>query len=257
MRLPYDMSPLNHDLPSILDRCRVLPVITPGEIDRFIGLIGALHAGGMAAVEVTLRSDTALECIAECRRQFPDMVVAAGTVLDPAGLERATAAGAHFSVSPGLTPALLDAARDTGVALLPGVATASDIMLGLSRGLDHFKFFPASAAGGIGMLKAFAGPFQSVKFCPTGGLRPDNFRDYLALPNVICCGGSWMVAAQLVESENWEEVSRLAGEAVTGKRSGGARWFVRYRPYAIAERLSTGRSRCVDPGRVFTISRPQ
>ncbi len=200
---------------SVLAAARVLPVITTAEVDVTLELISTLHRAGMRAIEVTLRSTTALECIAEARSRFPELLVAAGTVVDARTLEQAQGAGAQFVVSPGISAALLEAARESDAVILPGVASASDIMLGMDYGLSNFKFFPAVPAGGIAMLKAFAGPFPAARFCPTGGLGENNFRDYLALPNVICCGGSWMVAGHLVENETWDEIERLAAESMT------------------------------------------
>ncbi len=168
----------------------------------------------MRAIEVTLRSPTAVECISESRQRFPELLVAAGTVIDARTLEQAMGAGAQFVVSPGISAALLESARRAEALILPGVASASDIMLGMEYGLSNFKFFPAVPAGGIAMLKAFAGPFPMAKFCPTGGLGADNFREYLALPNVICCGGSWMVAGALVENRKWDEIERLASASM-------------------------------------------
>src|SRR5690606_20740462 len=146
--------------------------------------------------------------------EVPQLRVAAGTVLTPAQLDQVQAAGAAFAVSPGATSALYQAARSTAMPLLPGVATASEIMAGLEQGVNCFKLFPATALGGQELLQALAGPFPEVRFCPTGGLRADNFRTFLALPNVICCGGSWMVAADLVAAGDWNTIAGLATEAM-------------------------------------------
>ena len=143
------------------------------------------------------------------------MQVAAGTVTRAAQVEQVVKAGADFCVSPGISESLLTATRSADIPFLPGVSTTSDVILGLEHELDIFKFFPAATAGGIEMLRAFKGPFPDVKFCPTGGLNPDNFRNYLALPNVICCGGSWMVTLELVSGGRWDEVEALAREAVS------------------------------------------
>ncbi len=197
-----------------LRACRVLPVVTTADVPSTLKLAAALQRGGMTAVEITLRSDSAVDSIRALRRDLPDLLVAAGTVLNPGDVELAVAAGAHFLVSPGTTPDLLRAARERRAPLLPGVATASEVMLGMEAGLRQFKLFPAEASGGLALLRSLAGPFPGIGFCPTGGLGPGNFRDYLALPNVICCGGSWMVAAELVQNERWIEVERLAREAM-------------------------------------------
>lgn len=200
---------------SLLERCRVLPVITASDPDQTVRLCQVLARAGMAGVEITLRTPEALASITAVKAEVPGVVVAAGTVLNAADMAAARRAGADFCVSPGLTPALLDAGTDTGTPLLPGVASASEIMLGLDRGYRSFKLFPAAAAGGIPMLKSLGGPFPDVRFCPTGGLNPDNFREYLALPNVLCCGGSWMVADALVSAGLWQQIEDLAAQAMT------------------------------------------
>lgn len=197
-----------------LDHCRVLPVITVRDIDSTVRLAQALARGGMKAVEITLRTPAALDSIGAVKAAVPAMLIAAGTVTNPGLLHKAAAAGADFCVSPGLTPALLHAASENGIRLLPGVASASEVMLGMDHGLKLFKLFPAVAVGGINLLKSLAGPFPDVQFCPTGGLNAANFRDFLALPNVICCGGSWMVGADLVDNGKWEEIEVLARAAM-------------------------------------------
>ena len=206
-------------LQTILEACRVLPVVTAIDVDSTVTLARALQRGGMRAIEITLRSGAALESIRAVRDEVPGLQVAAGTVTEPGELERALTAGATLVLSPGATPRLLQAAKESGVDFVPGVATASEIMRGMDHGFDIFKLFPAEAAGGMALLKSFAGPFPSIRFCPTGGLHPGNFRDYLALPNVICCGGSWMVAAELVHNGRWEEIEALAREAMADTSS--------------------------------------
>ncbi|MEP5765974.1 MAG: bifunctional 4-hydroxy-2-oxoglutarate aldolase/2-dehydro-3-deoxy-phosphogluconate aldolase [Halieaceae bacterium] len=198
-----------------LSAYRVLPVITAEDVDSTVQLSRALLSGGMRAVEITLRTDAALDAIRAVREELPDMAVAAGTVTNPGELQAAIDVGCDFHVSPGLTGQLLAAAREAGATLVPGVATPSEIMLGMDYGLDCFKLFPAVPVGGMALLKALSGPFPKLAFCPTGGLSPANFRDFLALPNVVCCGGSWMVAADLVQNKEWDEISRLAKEAMS------------------------------------------
>jgi len=193
---------------------RVLPVITPGEVASTVKLCLTLAAAGMRTVELTLRSPTALDAMRALAAEVPQLRVAAGTVLTPQQLDLVQQAGALFAVSPGATPALYQAARAAAMPLLPGVATASEVMAGLEQGLECFKLFPATAIGGENLLKALAAPFPGVQFCPTGGLGADNFRRFLALPNVICCGGSWMVSADLVASGDWETIAALASEAM-------------------------------------------
>lgn len=193
---------------------RVLPVITPGEVASTVQLCRTLAAAGMRAVELTLRSPTALDAMRAVAAEVPQLRVAAGTVLTPQQLDLVQEAGAVFAVSPGATPALYQAARSAAMPLLPGVATASEVMAGLEQGLDCLKLFPTTAIGGEDLLKALAGPFPEARFCPTGGLRADNFRAFLALPNVICCGGSWMVAADLLAARDWDSIAALAAAAI-------------------------------------------
>jgi 2-dehydro-3-deoxyphosphogluconate aldolase/(4S)-4-hydroxy-2-oxoglutarate aldolase len=197
-----------------LAACRVLPVITPADVATTVRLARALRDGTMPAVEITLRTPGALDCIAAVKAEFPDLLVAAGTIVAADQLLAAGDAGADFCVSPGVTDRLLAAAREQGTTLLPGVASASDVMRGLEHGLSLFKLFPAVPVGGIALLRSLAGPFPQVQFCPTGGLSENNFRDYLALPNVVCCGGSWMVSRELVAAEAWERITALARAAM-------------------------------------------
>jgi len=201
-----------------LSSSRILPVITVLDPESTVQLTQALLRGGMTAVEITLRTPSALASLQAVKEQVPGVLVAAGTVTNGDLLARAAAAGADFCVSPGISRELLAAARKQKMPLLPGVATASEVMLGLDHGLDLFKLFPATAVGGRELLRAFAGPFPEVRFCPTGGLNAGNFRDFLALPNVICCGGSWMVGPDLVENGRWSEIEARAGEAMADSR---------------------------------------
>ena len=194
----------------------VLPVITANNVDATVRLAQALAKGGMKAVEITLRTPEALASIRAIKAAVPEMLVAAGTVIDQSTLEQSHQAGADFCVSPGMTESLLRVAMEHEVRLLPGVATASEVMLGMDYGFETFKLFPAKAVGGLELLKSFYGPFPNVRFCPTGGLGPSNFREFLALPNVVCCGGSWMVRQDLVGSGNWNEIETLARQAVQG-----------------------------------------
>lgn len=193
---------------------RVLPVVTAHDVESTVKLAQALAAGGVQAIELTLRTPAALDAIRAVRETLPQMSVASGTVTNPEQLQAAIDAGCEFHVSPGLTPALLDAAHESAAQLLPGVGGASEVMLGLDSGLRNFKLFPAVAVGGLTMLKSLAGPFPDVCFCPTGGLGEANFREFLGLSNVMCCGGSWMVSADLVEAGRWDEVTALAAAAL-------------------------------------------
>lgn len=198
-----------------LSNCRVLPVVTAYDISSTVQLAQALSRGGMKGIEITLRTEAGLASIAAVKEALPDVLVAAGTLTRASQVNQVIDAGADFCVSPGISESLLRTTGDAGIPFLPGVSTTSDIMMGLEHDLDIFKFFPAAAAGGIDMLRAFKGPFPDVRFCPTGGLKPDNFRNYLALPNVICCGGSWMVSLELISGGRWDEIALLAREAVS------------------------------------------
>ena len=175
----------------ILDLATVIPVVVIDDADEAVPLARELVAAGMPAIEITLRTPAAIEAIANVASDVPEARVGAGTVLTPRQGEDALAAGAGFLVSPGATPALLDA----GLPLLAGVATPSDVMALLERGITAAKFFPAEASGGVAALRAFAGPFPQVRFCPTGGIDAAKAPAYLALPNVACVGGSWMLTA--------------------------------------------------------------
>ena len=179
------------DIAAIMRLAPVIPVIVVDDVDDAVPLAQALVAGGLRALEVTLRTPAALYAIREMK-QVPGAVVGAGTVLNPEQLDRAVAAGSEFIVSPGLTEPLGRAAIDSGVPFLPGVATSGDIMRGLDMGLTHFKFFPAVAAGGIPALKALAAPFGDVRFCPTGGIDEASAPEWLAIEQVLCVGGSWV-----------------------------------------------------------------
>jgi 2-dehydro-3-deoxyphosphogluconate aldolase/(4S)-4-hydroxy-2-oxoglutarate aldolase len=194
----------------------VVPVMVIKELDRAVELARALVAGGIRVLEITLRTPVAVAAIREIARAVPEAVVGAGTVTTAEELAAVSEAGAVFAISPGLTSELLDAANQGSISLIPGIATVSELMTGLQRGYDHFKFFPAEAAGGIPMLKAIAGPFPKVKFCPTGGISLENYRDYLALGNVACVGGSWVVPAEAVAQGDWGRITKLAREAVEG-----------------------------------------
>ena len=189
-------------------------VVVIGDWRHAAPLARALGKGGVPVVEITLRTDQALEAIRAAAGEVPEAVIGAGTLLNPKDIEAAKAAGASFGVSPGLTPRLLDAALEMDFPLLPGVATASEIMTGLERGLDRFKLFPAVPVGGYELLKAFGGPFTQVKFCPTGGIARDTAAKFLSLPNVLCVGGSWLAPQAAMEAGDWGEIERIARVSV-------------------------------------------
>jgi 2-dehydro-3-deoxyphosphogluconate aldolase/(4S)-4-hydroxy-2-oxoglutarate aldolase len=199
---------------SRLASCKVVPVVTALDVVSTVELARALQRGGILAIEITLRTDSALDSIRAVRAEVPELLVAAGTVIDAATLNQAQEAGAELAFSPGTSAELLRAIAEAGMDFVPGVCTASEVMLCISHGYDFLKLYPAELAGGRQLLKSFAGPFPQVRFCPTGGLSPDNFRSYLELPNVVCCGGSWMVASTLVRAGDWGEIERLARSAM-------------------------------------------
>ncbi|MFJ7137465.1 bifunctional 4-hydroxy-2-oxoglutarate aldolase/2-dehydro-3-deoxy-phosphogluconate aldolase [Streptomyces fungicidicus] len=200
-------------VPSVLDLAPVVPVVVVEDVADAVPLARALVAGGLPAIEVTLRTPAALDAIRAVAGEVPDAVVGAGTVIAPEQAGEAVAAGARFLVSPGWTDILLAAMRASGVPFLPGVSTTSEVVALLERGVREMKFFPAQAAGGTAYLKSLAGPLPQARFCPTGGIGPDSAPDYLALPNVGCVGGSWMLPADAVAAGDWDRVERLAREA--------------------------------------------
>jgi 2-dehydro-3-deoxyphosphogluconate aldolase/(4S)-4-hydroxy-2-oxoglutarate aldolase len=199
--------------PQVMTLSPVIPVVVIEDLDKAVPLARALTAGGLYAIEVTLRTACAIEAIKAIAAEVPEAVVGAGTVLNGRQYDQATAAGARFIVSPGLTEGLLAAAANSAAPLLPGTANASDIMRGLDAGLTHFKFFPAETSGGPAAIKALGGPFGEVRFCPTGGISLSKAGAYLSLPNVLCVGGAWVCPADLVAAGDWEQVTALAREA--------------------------------------------
>lgn len=200
---------------NVMLTCPVIPVIVIDDINDAVPLAKALVKGGLKVLEVTLRTDSALEAIRKIKESVPDAVVGAGTVINPDDVSKAVAAGAEFLVSPGSCSSLIDAASQKNIPLLPGVATPSEVMALLERGFKCMKFFPAEAAGGVSMLKSIGGPLPQIKFCPTGGVTESNASDYLALNNVLCVGGTWMLDRALVAAKNWsaiEERARVAAQ---------------------------------------------
>lgn len=198
---------------SVLDLAPVVPVVVLDDAADAVPLARALVAGGLPAIEVTLRTTAALDAIKAIAAEVPDAVVGAGTVISAQNVADTVAAGARFLVSPGWTDALLDAMKTSGVPFLPGVSTTSEVVALLERGITEMKFFPAEAAGGTAYLKALSAPLPQARFCPTGGISPASAPSYLALPNVGCVGGSWMVPRDAVAAKDWARVERLAGEA--------------------------------------------
>jgi len=202
----------------VLARAPVVPVLSIARVEDAVPLARALVDGGLPVLEVTLRTDAAIGAIRAIREQVPGASVGAGTVLSARDLSAVEAAGALFAISPGATDALYAAASDARIPLLPGIATASELMHGMELGYQRFKFFPAESSGGIAALKSFAGPFAQARFCPTGGIDAARAPAYLALPNVITVGGSWMVPADALAAGDWQRVANLARETAALRR---------------------------------------
>lgn len=202
----------------VLRQGPVVPVMVIHKLEHAVPLANALLAGGIRVLEITLRTPVAVESIRAIRREVPDAIVGAGTVTRGEELDAVVEAEAVFAISPGLTAELLDAANRGPIPLIPGIATISELMTGMARGYDHFKFFPAEAAGGVRMVRAIAGPFPRITFCPTGGITSANYREYLALGNVACVGGSWVAPQGAMDQGDWARITALAREAV--ERSG-------------------------------------
>lgn len=194
----------------VMQDAPVIPVIVLNDLAHAVPMARALVAGGVRMLEVTLRTPVALACLEAIARDVPQAVVGAGTVRSAADAQAAAMAGARFVVSPGYTHAIGQACRDAGLPLLPGVATGSEILMCQADGLTELKFFPALQAGGLAMLKAWGGPFGDVRFCPTGGISTANAAEFLALPNVACVGGSWLVPADALAQGDWARITRLA-----------------------------------------------
>ncbi|GHB25739.1 ketohydroxyglutarate aldolase [Streptomyces xanthochromogenes] len=203
---------------SVLDLAPVVPVVVIDDAADAVPLARALVAGGLPAIEVTLRTPAALDAIRAIAAEVPDAVVGAGTVISRAGVAKAVGAGSRFLVSPGWTSALLDAMQGSGVPFLPGVSTASEVVALLEQGVREMKFFPAEAAGGTAYLKSLAGPLPQARFCPTGGISLASAPSYLSLPNVGCVGGTWMLPPDALAAGDWARVENLAREAAALRR---------------------------------------
>ena len=202
----------------VMQDAPVIPVIVLNEVAHAVPLARALVAGGIRMLEVTLRTAQALPCIEAIARAVPEAVVGAGTVRNRSDAQAAAMAGARFAVSPGYTAALGQACRDLALPLLPGVATGSEIMMAQEDGLTELKFFPAMQAGGPALLKAWSGPFFDVRFCPTGGVTLQNAPEFLALPNVVCVGGSWLVPPDALAQGDWARITELARATLALKK---------------------------------------
>ena len=208
-------------LAALLAVGRVIPVITLHRLEDAVPLARALVAGGVRLLEVTLRTEAGLAGAEAIMRAVPEAVVGIGTVLTPDDMRRAVESGARFALSPGATPALLDAAMASPIPFLPGIATASELMEAASRGFVTTTCFPASTSGGLAGLRSLAGPFPEARFCPTGGITQDNAREWLAQPNVIAVGGSWLTPGADVAAGRWDAIRERAARTCAGLGSGG------------------------------------
>ena len=208
----------NQLVDAVFDLAPVIPVLAIERIEDAVPLCRALVDNGLPVLEITLRTACALDAIRQVACELPDACVGAGTVLTAEDLAKVWDAGARFAISPGVTETLYRAAAQSPVPLIPGIATAGELMHGLEHGWRRFKFFPAEASGGIAALKGFAGPLPMARFCPTGGIDATKAPAYLALPNVACVGGSWMLPSDAIKAGDWERIGALAREASQLKR---------------------------------------
>lgn len=198
----------------VLQRARpVMPVLVIEDLELALDLAHALHAGGVEVLEVTLRTPCALEAVSRIRKELPQLLVGSGTVIHAEQFREALDAGAQFAVSPGFTTRLASAAEACGMPYLPGAMTPSEVLQALECGYRSLKLFPANGATSVKMLKSFKGPFTGIRFCPTGGVTPDNLLSFLRLPNVACVGGTWIAPANLVKARAWDQITQLAAEA--------------------------------------------
>jgi 2-dehydro-3-deoxyphosphogluconate aldolase / (4S)-4-hydroxy-2-oxoglutarate aldolase len=207
-----------NSLDALFGACPIVPVVTIERMEKAVPLAQALVRGGLMAIEITLRTRAAFDAAKSIRDEVPQAIVGIGTVLDPDDLARATEIGAAFALSPGATPELLSTAASLDLPFVPGVQTASDIMVCVAHGFEVVKFFPAVPAGGIATLRALGGPFPNVRFCPTGGIRETDAREWLAQSNVLAIGGSWIVPAADIDAGRWDEIEARARAAAALKR---------------------------------------
>jgi 2-dehydro-3-deoxyphosphogluconate aldolase/(4S)-4-hydroxy-2-oxoglutarate aldolase len=192
----------------------IVPVLVIKKVEDALPIAEALLAADIRVLEVTLRTPAALEAISIIAKELPEAIIGAGTVTNRDQLQRSYDAGAKFAISPGLTIDLLKAGNEGNIALIPGISSISELMDGADYGYDHLKFFPAEASGGVKALQSIGGPFPDIRFCPTGGINLKNVRDYLALSNVACCGGSWLVNDEIVDAKDWAAITLLAHQAL-------------------------------------------
>ena len=199
----------------IMSLSPIIPVIEIKDVSQAIDLAEALVAGGISVLEITLRTPAAIDAISILAKKVPSATIGAGTVLNSADLEKVRDAGASFAISPGGTSSLLKHAKDINFPLIPGVSTGSEVMNGLELGYTHFKLFPATSVGGISLLKSFSGPFQQVRFCPTGGINEKNYQDFLSLDNVLCVGGSWVATSKLINQGDFVKITEITRSALS------------------------------------------
>lgn len=204
---------MKNDVFAALGNNPVIPVLVVENAEHAVPMAKALVAGGLTALEVTLRTKSAIDVVERIANEVPEAIIGVGTVTRPEQFEQVKRAGAQFVVSPGLTPTLAQAAKDNEMPFLPGAVTASEIIMAMELGITDLKFFPAGTSGGPSALKGFSSVFSEVRFCPTGGVKPDNMHDYLSLPNVATVGGTWLVSSALMDSGNWSGITELAREA--------------------------------------------
>lgn len=197
-----------------ISRIKVIPIITIHQLKNVVPTIQALIKGGLPVAEITFRTEVAGEAIRIAAREFPNILLGAGTILTPDQADQAAANGATFMVTPGFNPRVVDHCLNNNITIIPGLNTPTHIEQALERGITHVKFFPAEASGGISFINAIAGPFGIIRFMATGGINDSNLKQYLSNPCIFACGGSWMVKNDLIENDRYEEITRLAKEAV-------------------------------------------
>jgi len=193
----------------------IVPVLVIKNVEDALPIAKALIAAGIKVLEVTLRTPAALDAIRIIAKELPEAMIGAGTVTNREMLQRCEEAGAKFAISPGLTKDLLQAGNEGNIALIPGISSISEMMDAIDYGYDHLKFFPAEASGGVKAIQSIGGPFPNIRFCPTGGININNVNDYLALKNVACCGGSWLVTDEIVKNKNWSAITELSNQVLT------------------------------------------
>jgi len=192
----------------------IVPVLVIKDVEDALPIAEALLKADVKVLEVTLRTPAALDVISRIAKELPEAIIGSGTVTNRDMLQRSYDAGAKFAISPGLTKDLLQAGNEGNIALIPGISSISELMDGLDYGYDHLKFFPAEASGGVKAIQSIGGPFADIRFCPTGGINLNNVNNYLALNNVACCGGSWLVSDEIVATKNWSKITELANQAL-------------------------------------------